>query len=191
MGTSPEVSPLQNQLIVFSSTTGSVSGGNFKLAYGSSTACNAYTTTASTLAGYIAALTTFPVGQVSVVASGPVSGGLTFTIAFTGGAQALYPLIATTATGCTLTSTSGTPSVSSTTVTPTYNITGLTQGITYYVRVTAHNSLGYGSPSLVSSNKPDQEPSRATNVFLSIYGDNDLQVRLHTRVCLCVCECTC
>jgi len=52
----------------------------------------------------------------------------------------------------------------------------LTKGTIYYVRVTAHNSLGYGAPSLVSMSKPMQQPSRATNVELAVLDASDPHV---------------
>jgi len=39
-----------------------------------------------------------------------------------------------------------------------YQISGLIMGKWYYLRVTAHNSLGYGTPSNVYSFKPHQQP---------------------------------
>src|SRR5207302_1489996 len=44
--------------------------------------------------------------------------------------------------------------------TPTmeYWITGLTMGTWYYIRVTAHHTLGYGTPSNVYPFKPHQQP---------------------------------
>jgi len=39
-----------------------------------------------------------------------------------------------------------------------YNITGLTMGVTYYIRVTAHHTGGYGQPSSSYAFKPHQQP---------------------------------
>ena len=56
---------------------------------------------------------------------------------------------------------------SNVTVMTYYNITGLKQGVEYYIRVTAHNSLGYGSPSLSYPFIPVQQPGVVSAVYLT------------------------
>ena len=47
-----------------------------------------------------------------------------------------------------------------------YNITGLSMGVTYYIRVFAHSSIGFGSPSAVYSFIPIQQPDPPFSPFL-------------------------
>lgn len=57
-------------------------------------------------------------------------------------------------------------------------ISGLTSGVFYYVRVSAYNSQGYGSPALSTPThyNPMQEPGAPTNVALGVTSDSMLTV---------------
>ena len=52
-----------------------------------------------------------------------------------------------------------------------FNITGLSQGTPYYIRVVAHNSLGYGEPSLSYPFKPTQQPGVVKEPTLGLAND--------------------
>jgi hypothetical protein len=49
-----------------------------------------------------------------------------------------------------------------------YNITSLTTGVTIYIRVVAHNSLGYGAKSLSYPFKPRQQPGVVVSPALNL-----------------------
>ena len=64
----------------------------------------------------------------------------------------------------------------------TYTITGLTMGQSYFVRVKAHNSQGYGTgkTSTPASEYPRQLPTAPQNVVLSVTSDSKLTVSYAT-----------
>ena len=55
-----------------------------------------------------------------------------------------------------------------------YVIDGLDQGTTYYIRITARNSLGYGTPTSTLASVPMKSASAPTNVALSALSTEDV-----------------
>jgi hypothetical protein len=61
---------------------------------------------------------------------------------------------------------------SDTTVNEYYNVTGLTMGTTYYIRVIAHHTGGWGTPSDSYPFKPHQQPDAPSNPTLTLATDS-------------------
>jgi hypothetical protein len=189
LGTSPEVSPLGVQVI---SATSSVVGGtlanDLQLSYGrvDASSCVSVTAADSAMATHIQAQSAlWGVTAVTVVRSGLVSGGYRWTVTFTNPSapRDVLRVRACSASGVSCSGAPGcAPVLRAEPRPPTYTITPLVQGTTYYVRVTAHNTLGYGAPSLVHSSKPQDEPTRVNVPELSVYDDDDANVGTSLRV---------
>ena len=190
VGTSPEVAALATQLVWTTSDT-AVDGGDMLIKYGpdEAVACVAYNADEATMKAYIEGISA-DINDVTVVRSGAEAGGLVWTVTFNDPAAPTYPLIASDLTNADSSLTCGVTCSGGGTVceadqqvvTPTYTINGLTQGQIYHVRVSGHNTLGYGALSLVHTSKPHDEPTVARHIALSRYSDDDSDVGTSLRV---------
>lgn len=59
----------------------------------------------------------------------------------------------------------------------TYLMTPLVMGTTYYIRISAHNSQGYGSAQAATPEKPHEAPSAPQNVILAVTSDKKITVK--------------
>ncbi len=181
VGTSPEVSPLGVQVLSIVHPGAGTVSGRIRLSYASVDAATCFdvTDTADNLAGLL--LSAFG-HTVTVKRSAVVQGGYSYTITYLSPAAPTDVLRARLDNSCPSAVASGSGVVRALPKRPAYVITGLTQGTVYYIRVTAHNTLGYGAVSQTHVAKPHREPSRANLVSLSVLDADEPAVGTSLRV---------